>query len=93
MINLVFSWCILAHLHPVEYNKNRTSNYEKHFNKFNLEGLEFPMKVKDIPMFEKLNTQSAFGNLNVNVFELNRTVLTPIHINKNYLQPQFDLLL
>ena len=51
------------------------------------EGLEFPMKVKDIPKFENLN------DLNVNVFELNGTVLTPIHIIKNYLQPQIDLLL
>ena len=56
-------------------------------NKLNLKGLDFPMKVKDIPKFENLN------NLNVNVFELTGTVLTPIHINKNYLQPQFDLLL
>ena len=58
-----------------------------HANKLNLEGLEFPMKVKDIPKFEKLN------NLNVNVFELNGTVLTPIHISTNYDQPQIDLLL
>ena len=56
-------------------------------NKLNLEGLEFPMKVKDFPKFENLN------NLNVNVFELTGTVLTPIHIYKNYLQPQIDLLL
>ena len=74
-----------------------------HFNNFNLEGLEFPMKVKDIPKFENLNTQvtqsasGAFGiglrtegALHINVFELNGTVLTPIHINKNYLQPQRD---
>ena len=58
-----------------------------HFNKLNLEGLDFPMKVKDIPKFKKLN------NLNVNVFELTETVLTPIHINMNYDQPQVDLLL
>ena len=45
------------------------------------------MKVKDIPKFEKLNT------LNVNVFELTKTVLTPIHINTNCDQPQIDLLL
>ena len=45
------------------------------------------MKVKDIPKFETLY------NLNVNVFELTGTVLTTIHINKNYLQPQIDLLL
>ena len=45
------------------------------------------MKIKDIPKFENLN------NLNVNVFELTGAVLTPIHINKNYLQSQIDLLL
>ena len=82
-----FLWCILAHLFPVEDHKNRTSSYSMHVNKLNLEGLEFPMKVKDFPKFEKLN------NLNVNVFELTKTVLTPIHINMNYDQPQIDMLL
>ena len=82
-----FLWCILAHLFPVEDNKNRTSNYSMHTNKLILNGLEFPMKIKDIPKFENLN------NLNVNVFELTKTVLTPIHTNTNYDQPQIDLLL
>ena len=82
-----FLWCILAHLFPVEDHKNRTSSYSMHTNKLILNGLEFPTKVKDIPKFENLN------NLNVNVFELTNSVLTPIHINKNYLQSQIDLLL
>ena len=56
-------------------------------NKLILNGLEFPMKIKVIPKFENLN------NLNVNVFELTKTVLTPIHTNTNYDQPQIDLLL
>ena len=56
-------------------------------NKFNLEGLEFPMKVNDIPKFENLNS------LNVNVFELTGTVLTPLYINTIYDRPQIDLLL
>ena len=46
------------------------------------------MKVKDIPKFENLNI-----GLCINVFELTGNVLTPIHVNKNYLQPQIDLLL
>ena len=58
-----------------------------HFNILNLEGLEFPKEVKDNPKFETLNKS------NVNVFELTKTVLTPIHINMNYDQPQKDLLL
>ena len=82
-----FLWCILAYLFPVEDNENITSKYVFHMNKLNLKGLEFPMKVKDIPKFENLN------NLNVNVFELTGAVLTPIHINKNYFQPQIYLLL
>ena len=45
------------------------------------------MKVKDIPKFGNLN------NLNINVFELTANILTPIHVNKIYLQPQIDLLL
>ena len=73
-----FLWCIMAYLYPVEDNKRRTSNYSMHLNKLNLKGLEFPMKDKDIPKFENLNI------LNVNVFELTGTVLTPIHNNKNY---------
>ena len=82
-----FLWCILAHLFPIEDHENRTSSYSMHTNKLILNGLEFPMKIKDIPKFENLN------NLNVNVFELTGEVLTPIHINKNYLQSQIDLLL
>ena len=78
---------VYLYLYPVEDHKNRTSNYLMHFDKLNLKSLEFPMKVKDIPKFENLN------NLNVNVFELTGTVVTPIQINKNYLQPQIDLLL
>ena len=74
-------------MYPVEDKQNITSSYSKHFYKLNLEGLEFPLKVKDILKFEKLNT------LCVNVFELTGNVLTPIHNNKNYLQPQRDLLL
>ena len=82
-----FLWCILAQLCPVEDHKNRTSSYSMHMIKLNLKGLEFPMKVKDIPKFDNLN------NLNVNVFELTGTVLTPIHVNKNYLQPPTAFLL
>ena len=47
-----FLWCILAHLFPVENHKNRTSSYSMHTNKLILNGLEFPMKIKDIPKFE-----------------------------------------
>ena len=79
-----FLWRILAYLFPVEDNKNITSSYSKHFDKFNLEGLEFPMKVTDIPKFENSNRLSTGGQqCCINVFELTGNVLTPIHINTN----------
>ena len=61
-------------------------------NKFNLRDLEFPMKVKDIPKFEKLNKLNIRGH-GINVFEITGNVSTPIHINENYKQPQIDLML
>ena len=63
-----------------------------HENKLNLKGLEFPMKVKDIPKFERLNKSNIRGH-GMNVFELTGNVLTPIYINENYKQPQIDLML
>ena len=49
-----FLWSILAiiYFYPVENNENKTSSYSMHFNKLNRDGLDFPMKVKDIPKFK-----------------------------------------
>ena len=75
-------------MYPFEDNENITSNYEKHFDEFNLECLDFPMKIRVIPKFEILN----FG-LRISVSELTKNKLTPILINKIYLQSQTDLFL
>ena len=91
----MFLWCILAYLYPVEDHKDRISKYDMYRHTLNIKGLDFPMKVKDIPTFERpnnLNTQSASGTiipkaLCINVFELKGNVLTPIYINENYQQP------
>ena len=65
-----FLWCILAYFYPVEDHKNRTSFYSLHMNKFNLKDLEIPMKVKDIPKFERLNKLYIRGH-GINVLYLN----------------------
>ena len=46
-----FLWCILAYLFPVEDNKNITSKYAMSLPFLCTEGLEIPMKAKDIPKF------------------------------------------
>ena len=50
------------------------------------------MKVKDIPKFERLTLLNLKGH-GINIFEFTGNILTPIHINENYLQPQIDLML
>ena len=87
-----FLWCILAYLYPVEDHKDKTSNYLMYENNLNIQGLEFPMKVKDIPKFERPNKLNIRGH-GINVFELTGNVLTPIYINENYKQPQIGLML
>ena len=87
--NYCFLWSILAHKYKVDNHRERVSLYENHFHELNQGDIQFPMKLKDIPTFEKLN------NLNINVFELsaNDNSLSPKYVNKNYYDEQIDLLL
>ena len=57
-------WPSLAHKYKVENHQERVSHYEKHFHERNQGDIQFPMKVKHIPIIERLN------NININVFEL-----------------------
>ena len=82
-----FQWSILFRLYPVAQDTNRASIYSMFLHTLNVEGLEFPMRIKDISKFERLY------NLNINIFEPNRSVLSPVQINTNYTQSQIDLML
>ena len=87
--NYCFLWSILAHKYKVDNHQERVSHYENHFHELDQGDIQFPMKIKDIPTFERLN------NLNINVFELsaNDKTLSPKYVNKNYFDEQIDLLL
>ena len=87
--NYCLLWSILAHKYKVDSHRERVSHYENHFHELNQGDIQFPMKIKDIPTFERLN------NLNINVFELsaNDKTFSPKYINKNYYDEQIDLLL
>ena len=87
--NYCFLWSILAHKYKVDNHRERVSHFENQFHELNQGDIKFPMKIKDIPTFEKLN------NLNINVFELsaNDKTLSPKYVNKNYYEEQIDLLL
>ena len=58
-----FMWAILSALYPAKTNKNKVFSYRKHTGNLNLKGLSFPLGVKDIPKFEKLNPNIAVNVL------------------------------
>ena len=65
--NKCFLWSVLAQLHASPSKKNRhvASRYKKKEKYLNLQGLDFPLPVKQIKTFENNNSDIA-----VNVFSL-----------------------
>lgn len=98
--NACFAWSVVACLYPSEINANRSGSYPYYSNVLNLDGIEFPMTLKQIRKFERLN------DISINVFILrdkedrkrrkgNRTEILPLrltddkkdrHVNLLYLQ-------
>lgn len=70
-----FAWAIVSALHPAKNNKERMSSYPHYKDILNLSNINFPMKIQDIPLFEKNN------DLSVNVFGLDEEfqVVGPYH--------------
>ena len=84
-----FLWSIVALKYKVDNHREKVSHYKQNFHKLNQGDIQFPMKIKDIPTFERLN------NLNKIIFELstNDKTFSPNYVNKNYYDEQIDLLL
>ncbi|KAJ8949415.1 hypothetical protein NQ318_007514 [Aromia moschata] len=57
-----FAWSINAAVFPANGHPALTSSYPHYNTLLNFEGIDFPVKLKDIPKFEELN------NISVNVF-------------------------
>ena len=55
-------WSVLSALHPVQKHSDRTSRYQSHKAELKFSGISFPVKLVDIPIFEKQN------DISVNVF-------------------------
>ena len=62
-----FLWCILRYLHPNEKDSTRLTDLKKYEFSLNTEGIDFPMKLKHISKFEKLNPSLP----GINVFSVN----------------------
>ena len=81
-----FLWCVLAALHPTEDNFNRVSKYME--DEINMNGIKYPVKVKDITKFEKQNLLIA-----INVFGFEDGDIFPLRITNEVKQNHVNLLL
>jgi len=66
---LCFAWAVLSAIHPPKHNPQHVTKYKQYLGELNLTGLSFPLKVRDVPKFEKLNPHIS---VNVNAFEMNQ---------------------
>ena len=62
-----FLWCILRYLYPSDKNDTPLTDMKKYEFSLNTEGINFPMKLKHISKFEKLNPSLP----GINVFSVN----------------------
>ncbi|XP_071055118.1 uncharacterized protein [Onthophagus taurus] len=85
------AWCLTAALHPANHSQDRTSSYPHYSQVLNLQGITFPISVRDIVKVEKLN------NLSINVYELVKeskgySVEGPIYFTKQRRDIHINLL-
>ena len=87
--NKCFLYSILAKLHPVEKHTERVSNYEPYLEELNTNGISMPMRLQQIPKFEKQN------DLTINVYMTDRTGddTYPVYISKKRGNDPINLLL
>ena len=73
-----FKWSVTRALNPVKKNSERISkDLRKRAECLNFQGIEFPMKIKDIDKFEKQNR-----GLSINVFGEEKEEVYPLRLSK-----------
>ncbi|XP_077275837.1 uncharacterized protein LOC143904786 [Temnothorax americanus] len=96
MDNTCFAWSVVAALHPAERHSERESSYPDYTTVLNLQGIEFPMTLKQIKKFERLNDISINvytieGEKTPNVLPIRLTDLKrEKHVNLLYVQDPRD---
>jgi hypothetical protein len=73
-----FKWAVLAALHPVNVHPERVSNYEEYSEELDFTGTSFPVKVSDIPKFERQNKLP----INIYTIEEDGKLVNPLYISK-----------
>ena len=85
-----FLWCVLRYLHPRDRNDFRLTDLKQYENSLNTKGIVFPVRVKDISKFEKLNPDLP----GINVFSVNeRNKFFPLRMAQRDPRKTIDLFL
>ena len=84
-----FIWCVLRYLHPKEIHEERLTDLNKYEFSLNTKGITFPMKLKDISKFEKLNLSLP----GINVFSVNNNIFYPLRMAERDCLNTIDLFL
>ena len=81
-------WSILRYLHPVKMNEVKLSDLKQYENTLNFKNINFPVKLKDISLFEKQNPN--IRQINVLLINDNNT-FNPLRLNNQNCQNAIDL--
>ena len=83
-----FQWCVTRALNPGDHPERVSLQLREDSKKLNWSGLKFPVKLKDITIFEKANPE-----ISVNVFGFEEEKVYPLKISKEKRNICVDLLL
>lgn len=87
-----FAWAVVSALYPTNIHSDRTQSYPHYTDVLNIENIDFPMKISNVPRFENKN------NISVNIFELEMDVksnfsVVPCYLAKHKLEKHVNLLI
>ena len=86
----MFLWCILRYLNPKGKNAELLTDLKQKENSLKTKGIKFPIKLKDISKFEKLNPDIP----GINVFSVNdNNKFYPLRMAERNPQETIDLFL
>ena len=86
--NKCFMWCHVRHLNPVSDNANRIKKIDKKISStLNYDGVEFPVKVKDVSVIEDKN------EICINVFSYEDKIVCQVYVNNKKYSDCMNLLM
>ncbi|XP_036144602.1 uncharacterized protein LOC118646237 [Monomorium pharaonis] len=81
-----FAWSVIAALYPAEKHSERMTSYPHYTKILNFDDIEFPIALKDIEKFERLN------DISVNVYGIEKDKILPLQLSKDKKEKHANLL-